>query len=143
MFSVKIDGKEYKIKFGYRVLCKTDLIDKVINTSKVKEEDHIFQSMISTVAELMLAGLQKEHKEEFGWETDSEKEEAMDKVFELMDKYEEESTEDKPQDCYDLFEKLSGELLKNGFLSKFTQSQKKTAEKVNATKIPQDHKQKK
>lgn len=143
MFSVKIDGKEYKIKFGYRVLCKTDLIDKVINISKEKGGNHVFQSMISTIAELLLAGLQKEHKEEFGWETDSEKEESLDKVFELMDKYEDESTEEKPQDCYDLFEKLSDELLKNGFLSKITQSQKETAEKVNATKIPQDHKQKK
>ena len=37
-----IDGKEYKIKFGYRVLCKTDLIDKVINISKEKGGNHVF-----------------------------------------------------------------------------------------------------
>ena len=29
MFSFTVNGKEYKVKYGYGVLCNSDLIDKV------------------------------------------------------------------------------------------------------------------
>ena len=29
MFSFKVGDKEYKVKYGYGVLCNSDLIDKV------------------------------------------------------------------------------------------------------------------
>ena len=117
MFSFEVKGKEYTIKYGYGVLRKTDLIDRVVNLGNTKVEDgHAFQNMISTVSELLLCGLQKYHKDEFGYTGDKGKAVALEKVDELMDAYDEEGTEENPQNCYTLFEKLQEELMANGFL---------------------------
>lgn len=142
MFSFNVSGKEYKVRFGYRVLCKTNLIDRVVNITRQKDEEHAFQNMMVTVAELLLAGLQKSHRNEFGYETDSEKEEVLDKVYDMLDTYEDESTEENPQDGYTMFENLQNELMKNGFLSRITEASAKATEAQDATKIPQDHQKK-
>ena len=34
MFSFDVNGKEYKVRFGYGVLCGTDLIDRIVKTEK-------------------------------------------------------------------------------------------------------------
>lgn len=144
MFSFNVNGKDYKVRFGYRVLSETDLIDRVVNISKLADtSEHPFQDMMKTVAELLLAGLQKKHRSEFGYETDKEKKEAFDKIYDLMDDYEDESTEDNPQNCYTLFGLLQAELEKNGFLSGMQHElAKAAAEQSDATKMPQDHKTK-
>lgn len=142
MFSLKIGDKDYAIQFGYGVLGKTNLIDRVTNMVRVKDESTPLRNMIYVMGELLLAGLQKHHKKEFGYLTDSEKDEKMDKVFDLIDQYESEGTEENPQDGYILFEKLQTELEQNGFLSEMTKSLAEAAEQQNATKIPTDHKKK-
>ena len=139
MFSFKVADKEYKVKFGYRVLCGTDIIDRFINIQNTMDNNHAFRTMMEIVAEMLLAGLQKYHEDEFGWDTDSEKKEKLGKVLDIMDDYEDESTEKNPQDAYTLFEKLQEELFNNGFLSRIS---KNAAEAQNATVIPQDHKKK-
>lgn len=140
MFSFKVGEKEYKVKYGYRVLCETDLIDRVTSVGSV---DNSFKGAMKTIAELILAGLQKCHKDEFGYETESEEETALAKVYDLMDEYEEESTEENPQSGYTLFEKCNEELMKNGFLSEMTKRAAENAKEQDATVIPQDHKTKK
>lgn len=140
MFSFKVGDKEYKVKYGYRVLCNSDLIDKV---TAIGQENNGFKGAMKTVAELILAGLQKCHKDEFGYETESEEETALAKVYDLMDEYEEESTEENPQSGYSLFEKCNEELMKNGFLSEMTKRAAENAKEQDATVIPQDHKPKK
>lgn len=142
MFSFKVADKEYKVKFGYRVLCKTDIIDRFVNIQNNMDNEHAFRTMMEIVAEMLLAGLQRYHSDEFGWETDSEREEKLDKVLDLMDDYEDESTEENPHDGYTLFEKLQDELFKNGFLSRINRNTVETAEAQDATVIPQDHKKK-
>ena len=140
MFSFKVGDKEYKVKYGYRVLCNSDLIDKV---TAIGQENNGFKGAMKTVAELILAGLQKCHKDEFGYETESEEEAALNKVYDLMDEYEEESTEENPQNGYTLFEKCNEELMKNGFLSQMRKNAEENAKAQDATVIPQDHKPKK
>lgn len=140
MFSFKVGDKEYKVKYGYGVLCNSDLIDKV---TSIGQENNGFKGTMKTVAELILAGLQKCHKDEFGYETESEEEIALAKVYDLMDEYEEESTEENPQSGYTLFEKCNEELMKNGFLSEMTKRAAENAKEQDATVIPQDHKTKK
>ena len=140
MFSFTVNGKEYKVKYGYRVLCNSDLIDKV---TAIGQENNGFKGAMKTVAELILAGLQKCHKDEFGYETESEEETALAKVYDLMDEYEEESTEENPQSGYTLFEKCNEELMKNGFLSQMRKNAEENAKEQDATVIPQDHKAKK
>ena len=140
MFSFKVGDKEYKVKYGYGVLCNSDLIDKV---TSIGQENNGFKGAMKTVAELILAGLQKCHKDEFGYETESEEETALAKVYDLMDEYEEESTEENPQSGYTLFEKCNDELMKNGFLSQMRKNAEENAKEQDATVIPQDHKAKK
>ena len=140
MFSFKVGDKEYKVKYGYGVLCNSDLIDKV---TSIGQENNGFKGAMKTVAELILAGLQKCHKDEFGYETESEEETALAKVYDLMDEYEEESTEENPQSGYTLFEKCNEELMKNGFLSQMRKNAEENAKAQDATAIPQDHKPKK
>lgn len=140
MFTFKVGDKEYKVKYGYRVLCNSDLIDKV---TSIGQENNGFKGAMKTVAELILAGLQRCHKDEFGYETESEEETALAKVYDLMDEYEEESTEENPQSGYTLFEKCNEELMKNGFLSEMTKRAAENAKEQDATVIPQDHKPKK
>ena len=140
MFSFKVGDKEYKVKYGYRVLCNSNLIDKV---TSIGNDNNSFKGAMKTVAELILAGLQKYHKDEFGYDTESEEEAAINKVYDLMDEYEEESTEENAQNAYTLFERCNEELMKNGFLSQMQKNASDNAVEQDATLIPQDHNVKK
>ena len=64
MYSFKIHGKEYKVRFTYRMVCKGDLLDKVSNLD-LDEMDAkgIVDKLATTTAELLLAGLQKYHSD--------------------------------------------------------------------------------
>lgn len=135
MITLKVNNKEYKLVFGYGALLKTDILDRIQNSNKEG-----LKGAISLLPELLLVGLQKRHKDEFGWETESEKEVALDKVYDLLDEYESESTDDNPQDGFMLLQQMNDELGKNGFLSRIMKMVE--AENQNATKIPQDHKKK-
>ena len=135
MITLKVNGKDYKLVFGYGALLKTDILDRIQNSNKEG-----LKGAISLLPELLLVGLQKRHKDEFGWETESEKEVALDKIYDLLDEYENESTEDNPQDGFMLLQQMNDELGKNGFLSRIMKMAE--AESQNATKIPQDHKKK-
>lgn len=135
MITLKVNNKEYKLAFGYGALLKTDILDRIQNSNKEG-----LKGAISLLPELLLVGLQKRHKDEFGWETESEKEVALDKIYDLLDEYENESTEDNPQDGFTLLQQMNDELGKNGFLSRIMKMAE--AESQNATKIPQGHKKK-
>ena len=135
MITLKVNNKEYKLVFGYGSLLKTDILDRIQNSNKEG-----LKGAISLLPELLLVGLQKRHKDEFGWETESEKEVALDKIYDLLDEYESESTDDNPQDGFMLLQQMNDELGKNGFLSRIMKMVE--AENQNATKIPQDHKKK-
>lgn len=118
MYIFKIHGKEYKVRFTYRMVCKGDLLDKVSNLDLENlEVREIVDKLATTTAELLLAGLQKYHSDEFGYKNDEEKAERIDEMLDLFDDYEDESTEEKPQSASTLFKDLQSELEKNGFLS--------------------------
>ena len=138
MVTFNVEEKTYKVRFGYGVLSETDILDKVsemgnIDTSK----PGAMKKLISVLPELLLAGLQKYHKETFGYETEEEKKEAFEKVCDLLDKYEEEGTEDVPKNGFEMLNKLSKELMDNGFLSGIQNSAEK-----ESTVVPMDHQKK-
>lgn len=141
MVTFEVNGKEYKVMFGYGVLVKTDVLDRISEFASNNERN--IRKLISSLPELLLAGLQKKHKDEFGYESDSEKEAALEKVYDLLDEYEANGTEENPQSGFDLYQLLSAELEKNGFLSGILGlTARLQAEEKNATKLPQDHKKK-
>lgn len=141
MVTFAVNGKEYKVVFGYGLLTQSDVLDKVQEITSGQERN--LQKLISILPELLLAGLQKKHKDEFGYETESERTVAFQKVCDLLDDYEDEGTEENPKSGFDLYKILDTELEKNGFLSGLLNAVAEAqAVEKNATKIPQDHKKK-
>ena len=135
MFSFSANGKTYKVKFGYGVLTQSDILTQVSSMGAINNP----KDMIKMLPELILVGLQKKHKDEFGYE----KKIAYDKVCDLLDEYEDDSTEENPQNGFILFEKASQELEKNGFLSGMVKAmEEKSEEEKKLPKTPQDHKKK-
>ena len=119
MYIFKIHGKEYKVRFTYRMICEGDLLDKVSAVGDFSELDAkgVINKLATTTAELLLAGLQKYHSDEFGYKDDNDKKALIDEVLDMFDDYEDESTEEQPQSAFTLFRDLQGELERNGFLS--------------------------
>ena len=85
MYIFKIHGKAYKVRFTYRMVCKGDLLDKVSNLN-LDEMDAkgIVDKLATTTAELLLAGLQKYHSDEFGYKTDEEKADRIDAMLQRI-----------------------------------------------------------
>ena len=114
MFTFEVNGKEYKVKFGYGVLCKTDIMDEISKS----DDNTSIRKTLDMSAELLLAGLQKYHKDEFGYTTQKEKEEKKEAIYNLLDEYEDESTDENPQDVFTLSRSINEELMNVGFLKK-------------------------
>lgn len=150
MYEFKVNGKTYKVKYGYGVLYKSDLIDRVLtaSTGDAEKPADAIKNLIGLTGELLLAGLQKNHRDEFGYDPDSETERnaMILKACDLIDDYEEEHTDEdgnRDADGFSLFNDLQGELEKNGFLSMITTAGAEAIAEQNATKVPQDHKKRK
>lgn len=119
MYIFKIYGKEYKVRFTYRTICKGDVLDKFteFSTSDADTPRDLINQLVTATAEALIAGLQKYHSDEFGYKDEKEHDALMDKLLDMFDDYEDESTEDHPQSAATLFADLQAELEKNGFLS--------------------------
>lgn len=119
MYILKVRGKEYKVRFTYRVICEGDLLDKISAVGNFDDLDAkgVINKLAVTTAELLLAGLQKYHKDEFGYDSEEEKKARIGEIFDIFDDYEDEASEDNEQTAATLFADLQGELEKNGFLS--------------------------
>lgn len=128
---LKVNDKEYEIKYGYRATAESGLIKQLVSFSKEKENEDDMdktQDLLLWLPEFVLIGLQKFHKDEFGFDfkDEGEKEEKKDKVFDLLDDY----FDNPDNDFMKLFLDLQNELMKNGFLSQmFQMEQNKIEEK--------------
>ena len=89
----------------------------------MKNED--LTTLLALVPKILVAGLQKFHKDEFGYnyETGEGKDAALNKAFELVDDY---FDENKDADIIDLFNLLTEEMVQNGFLAQLLQNGAKT-----------------
>lgn len=152
MYIFKVNGDSYKVRFGYGALYKTNLIDRVIKAtsgSTKGEAAESIKNLIGLTAELLLEGMQKYHKDKFGYDTDEERDARIREVCDLLDDYEDEHAEDDVADGetalsgFTVFNDLNQELMKNGFLSRVTRAAAETAASQNATVLPMEHQRKK
>ena len=99
MYIFKIHGKEYKVRFTYRMICEGDLLDKVSAIGAFTDMDAkgIIGKLAITTAELLLAGLQKYHSDEFGYKNEEDRKALIDEILDMFDDYEDESTEEQPR----------------------------------------------
>ena len=127
MTTIKFGEKEYNIKFAYEPTLKSRILSKIASledelkngiNSADKAED-----IMLLIPEIILIGLQKFHRNDFGYDYDSEsgKQEQLSKVFDLVDDYFD-CNEDAS--ALDLYDKLQEEMLANSFLSKIFQKEK-------------------
>lgn len=143
MYKFKVKDKTYDVYFGYGVLCQSDLIDRVMDAMNDSTEDEPAEKLkkiIGLTGELLLAGLQKNYSEEYGYNDSEEYKAQLSKVFNLLDEYEDEATEEEKEagqhDGFSLFIELQEEMSKNGFIRRLMeQGAKKSAKKAKAAKV--------
>lgn len=133
MLTIKVNDKEYTIKFGYEPTLKSRLLSRVakmtVNMKQNAEENlEQIENMLLFVPEMVLIGLQKFHSDEFGYNLDTNDgyEEAKNKAFSLVGDY----VDTGDVDITDFFTELEEELTSNGFLKKMFE---KEVEKAQAT----------
>lgn len=107
----------YEIKFGIEATTKSGILKKIKEVQQSSDDfvDEI-EMTLNMLPEFLLVGLQKRHKDEFGYDynTNEGKEEATAKVCELIDEY----TDQEDSSIRELFENLLKEVMQNGFFKK-------------------------
>lgn len=119
---IKIKGKEYKIKFGYKPTLKERIISKVVRFSNITNENDLekIEDLLLFLPELILVGLQVNHEEfRYNIDTGEGKEEQLEKSFNLIEEYLEEDN----ADILDLFVRLQEALTEDSFLSTLFQKE--------------------
>lgn len=115
----------YEIKFGIEATTKSGILKKIKEIQQSSDDEvqrsngdliDDIEMMLNMVPEFLLVGLQKRHKDEFGYDynTNKGKEEAAAKVCELIDEY----TDQEDSSIKELFEELLKEVMQNGFFKK-------------------------
>jgi len=120
MYIFKVNGKEYKVRFTYRAICKENVLDKFTSAFDFADGDKtgaVVDKFVKACAETLIAGLQKYHSDEFGYKDEDGYNALIERFYDIFDDYEDESTEEHPQSAFTLFNDLQEELRKNGFLS--------------------------
>lgn len=135
MTTLVINGNEYKIKYGYEATARCGVIEKVNKLEEVLNkaenmEIEDLNKLLQILPELLLAGLQKFHKDEFGYnyETEEGKSDALNKAYELVDDY----FDADDADVIDLFNLLTEEMVQNGFLANLLQRGAEAEQKPKA-----------
>ena len=141
MISLKVNDKEYKIKFGYNSFCDTDLLDRtsaliqIFKGKEVADDKDVLgmgriKELFLCVRDLLFVGFQKHNPVE-----------TVQEVGEILDDYHDGAAEGEKRGILDLFTKLTGELMDEGFLGDLIQGlQETSAEEMKTPKKPQDHK---
>lgn len=131
---VNLGNSEYSIKFGFKPTLKSHLIKDV--SESVREQDGSLESaeklLLETLPKMLLVGLQVNHKDEFGYDYDTNEkyDEQFNKVLDLLS----EKIDDGEIDCIELFNELENELESNSFLAKMMETEKKN--RTPAKKTP-------
>ncbi len=125
MTTIKFGEKELNIKYGYEATVKSGIISKLMEMGNIGNDMESVDKVLLFVPELLLVGLQKFHKNEYGYSTQAEKEDCIEKVYGLLDDY-----FDEDGDLNTLFTTLQKELFDNGFLSKMVKQRKVVKEKT-------------
>lgn len=122
MLKLTMGNKEYKIQYAYLPTLKSHIMSRISKISGDNQSVEDIEELMLLIPELLLVGLQKYHKKEFGYnyKTEEDKEKQLDKVCDMVDDYMTD-TEESPMD---LFEKLVNEMMNESFLSRmFKQEQ--------------------
>lgn len=130
---IKIDGKEYSIKFGYKPTLKERIISKVSRMDNISDKNgkinmEKIEDILLFIPEFLLVGLQVCHEDfRYDYDTKEGKEEKLEKAFALVEKY----LENPETNVLTLFNDLQEALTEDSFLAGMFREEQK---KVNARK---------
>lgn len=117
MTSIIVEGREYKIKFGYNSFCDSDIFDrvkdmlKVLGGAEVEDDSDVsglgqIKNLFTITRELLFLGMQKYNPVS-----------SVEAVGDLLDTYRDEAPEGEKRGLLQIFTMLSEELMNEGFLS--------------------------
>lgn len=147
MITLKVKGKEYNLKFGYKSFKNSGILQEVVNLQKEignrteseggNDGIEFIGDVLNLTSRLVLVALQK-YNEEFrvDFQDVTTVRPVIDEVDDLLDDY---MDEEDSLSIMELFQKLTEELFNNGFLSKKSESLEESLVKRGATIVPLDH----
>lgn len=137
---LNVGKKKYTIKFGYKAVAKSGIIKKALDIENIADnEDYgeMIETMLSVVADMVLAGLQKtEPNFSVDYDNKDDVRGKTEKIFDLLDDY---IAQDDALSIPELFQELMSEMFEAGFFGKKSERMEQIAQETNATIIPMDH----
>lgn len=134
MTTVKIGEKEFNVTFGYEATLKSKLLTRLAKASTSTEDGILgnVEELLLFMPDFLLVGLQKEHKNEYGYDLDTRKgyDDKRNKLFTLIA----DAVDNGEVDCLELFNELEKELTRNGFLKKMFEKELEKIESANENK---------
>lgn len=137
---LNVGKKKYTIKFGYKAVAKSGIIKKALAIENIADKDdygEMIETMLSVVADMVLAGLQKtESSYSVDYDNKEDVRNKTEKVFDLLDDY---IAQEEALTIPELFQELMSEMFDAGFFGKKSERMEQIAQKTDATIIPMDH----
>ena len=135
MLKLKLGKAQLSIRFGYEATVRSKILNRLAETITEGDDSDNFDRltiMMELVPELILVGAQKFHFKDYGYDykTGEGKEEALSKIYGLLDDY----FEEEDADFSTLFASLQSELMDNGFLAKMLKKEVENQEKKKEEK---------
>lgn len=137
---LNVGKKKYTIKFGYKAVAKSGIIKKALAIEIIADNDdygEMIETMLSVVADMVLAGLQKtESSYSVDYDNKEDVRNKTEKVFDLLDDY---IAQEEALTIPELFQELMSEMFDAGFFGKKSERMEQIAQETDATIIPMDH----
>ena len=131
MTTIKVNGKDYIIKFGYNSFCDSDLLDRttevlgILQADQGEKDSEFTRKLFVVTRELLFEGFKKKNPVD-----------SLEEVGNLLDDYMDEGTEEETHGLIDVFGMIAQELLTEGFFGDILKkSEKAIQSKQNMTKI--------
>ena len=135
MMVLKVNEKEYKVKFGYNSFCDTDLMErtedllKLFQSTGADDDKDVaglgkVKELFLCVRDLLFVGFKKFNPVE-----------TVQEVGDIIDDYHDEAPEEEKRGVMDIFTKLSEELMNAGFLGEILNDQTETEQNQKDQKV--------
>lgn len=127
MTTLKINGTEYKIKFGYNSFCDTDLLDRtseimgIIQDKSITKDNAFTRRLFCITRELLFEGFKKFNPVE-----------NVETVGNLLDDYLDEGSENEDHGLMALFGLVAKELIAEGFFGDLLKQAEKSIQTITA-----------
>lgn len=131
---LKVNEKEYTIKFKFRAMYDSEFITEMFNTFNdmdSKDDNNNFEfiaQLAPKTTNMLLVGLQEEHSDEF---------KTFDDAMNLIKNYFSENEDNQDVNMLGLYTQLINTMSEDGFLERIGLGEIK-----KQAKVPQDHKKK-